>query len=55
MNNINLKDTNNPFVMRDGEKIVDLDKYIENLERCNIKYTKEQYEEFELNNKIDKK
>lgn len=44
MINIKLKNSNNPFEMRDGEKIINLEKYIENLERCNIKYSKEQYE-----------
>ncbi|MDB1934013.1 hypothetical protein PMY12_08805 [Clostridium tertium] len=54
MINIILKNLDNPFEMRDGERIVDLDKYIENLERCNIKYTKEQYEDFKINNETER-
>ncbi len=54
MINIILKNSDNPFEMRDGERIVDLDKYIENLERCNIKYTKEQYEDFKINNETER-
>ena len=40
-----LKDINNPFVMRKGETIVDLDRYVEVLKENNIPFTKEQYEE----------
>lgn len=54
MINIILKNSDNPFEMRDGERIVDLDKYIENLERCNIKYIKEQYEDFKINNETER-
>ena len=38
-------DKNNPFVMRKGETIVDLDRYVEILKENNIHFTKEQYEE----------
>ncbi|MBC5627274.1 hypothetical protein H8S20_00045 [Clostridium sp. NSJ-6] len=45
MHKLKLKNINNPFEMRQGEKIVDLDKYVEMLKRNNISYTQEQYEE----------
>ena len=35
----------NPFEMRKGETIVDLDKFVEDLKRNNIPFTQEQYEE----------
>lgn len=35
----------NPFKMRKGETIVDLDKFVEDLKRNNIPFTQEQYEE----------
>lgn len=35
----------NPFEMRKGERIVDLDRYVESLKENNIPFTKEQYEE----------
>lgn len=40
---------NNPFKMRPGEKLVDLDKYIEVLKEHNILFTQEQYEEAKKN------
>ena len=40
-----LKDINNPFEMRKGERIGDLDKYVEVLKENNIPFTQEQYEE----------
>ena len=45
MLNFKLKDINNPFEMRQGETIVDLDRYVEVLKENNIPFTKEQYEE----------
>lgn len=45
MLNFKLKDINNPFKMRKGETIVNLDKFVENLKENNIPFTKEQYEE----------
>lgn len=45
MLNFKLKDINNPFEMRKGETIVDLDKFVEDLKRNNIPFTQEQYEE----------
>ena len=44
-----LKDINNPFEMRQGETIVDLDRYVEVLKENNIPFTKEQYEEAKKN------
>lgn len=43
----------NPFEMRKGETIVDLDKFVEMLKENNIPFTQEQYEEAKknLNNK----
>lgn len=38
-------DKDNPFKMRKGETIVDLDRYVEILKENNIPFTKEQYEE----------
>lgn len=38
-------DPDNPFKMRKGETIVDLDKYVEVLKENNIPFTQEQYEE----------
>ena len=51
MNMLDLKlpDINNPFIMRPGETIVDLDKYVEMLKRNNIPFTHEQYEEAKKN------
>lgn len=45
MLNFKLKDINNPFEMRKGETIGDLDKYVEALKENNISFTQEQYEE----------
>lgn len=49
MLNFKLKDINNPFEMRKGETIGDLDKYVEALKENNIPFTKEQYEEAKKN------
>lgn len=38
------KDLNNPFEMRKGESIVDLEKYVGLLNKNNIPFTNEQYE-----------
>ena len=38
-------DIDNPFKMRKGETIVNLDRYTESLKENNIPFTKEQYEE----------
>lgn len=38
-------DIDNPFKMRKGETIVNLDKFVEDLKRNNISFTQEQYEE----------
>lgn len=46
-------DVNDPFKTREGEEIIDLDKYVEVLKANNIVFTKEQYEEAKRN--IDKK
>lgn len=35
----------NPFKTRQGETIVDLDRYVQSLKENNIPFTKEQYEE----------
>lgn len=49
MLNFKLKDINNPFEMRKGETIGDLDKYVEALRENNISFTKEQYEDVKKN------
>ena len=38
-------DKDNPFVMRKGERIVNLDRFVEMLKESNIPFTQEQYEE----------
>lgn len=38
------KDLNDPFEMRKGERIVDLEKYVGLLKKNNIPFTNEQYE-----------
>ena len=38
------KDLNNPFKMRKGERVVDLEKYVGLLKKNNIPFTDEQYE-----------
>lgn len=40
-----LKDINNIFKTRQGETIVNLDRYVEVLKEHNINFTQEQYEE----------
>lgn len=45
MINFKLKDINDPFKTREGETIVDLDRYVEVLKENNISFTQEQYEE----------
>lgn len=42
-------DKDNPFIMRKGETIVDLDRYVEVLKENNIPFTQEQYEEAKKN------
>lgn len=49
MHKLKLKDINNPFKMRQGEKIINLDRYVEMLKENNISYTQEQYEETKNN------
>ncbi|SCJ51470.1 Uncharacterised protein [uncultured Clostridium sp.] len=49
MFDLKLPDINNPFITRPGERIVDLDKYVEVLKRNNIAYTQAQYEEAKKN------
>ena len=44
-----LKDINNTFETRQGETIVDLDKYVQSLKENNIPFTKEQYEDVKKN------
>ena len=44
-----VKDINNPFKTREGETIVDLDRYVEVLKENNISFTQEQYEEAKKN------
>ena len=39
----------NPFKMRKGETIVDLDRYVQSLKENNIPFTEEQYEEAKKN------
>lgn len=39
----------NPFEMRKGETIVDLDKFVEDLKENNIPFSKDQYEEAKKN------
>jgi cbb3-type cytochrome oxidase cytochrome c subunit len=41
----NFKNPNNPFLMREGEKISNLEKYVELLKKNNIPFSEEQYEE----------
>ena len=38
-------DINDPFKMRKGEKLVNVDNYAEMLKRYNVPFTQEQYEE----------
>ena len=38
-------DINNPFKTRQGEKIINLDRYVEVLKGNNIPYTEKQYKE----------
>lgn len=52
-----LKDINNPFEMRKGETIGDLDRYVQSLKENNIPFSKDQYEEakknlFNLNKRV---
>lgn len=49
MINFKLKDINNPFKTREGETIVNLDRYVEVLKENNISFTKEQCEEAKKN------
>ena len=49
MLDLKLKNINNPFEMRQGEKIVNLDRYVEVLKENNIPFTQEQYEEAKKN------
>ena len=42
-------DIDNPFKMRKGETIVDLDKFVEDLKENNIPFSKDQYEEAKKN------
>lgn len=42
-------DKDNPFEMRKGETIVNLDRYIQSLKENNIPFTQEQYEEAKKN------
>ncbi|MBC5626159.1 hypothetical protein H8S10_11895 [Clostridium sp. NSJ-49] len=46
---LKLPDINNPFKTRLGERIVDLDKYVEMLKRNNTPFTEQQYEEAKKN------
>ena len=43
MYNWKIKELSNPFKMRKGETIVDIEKYLEMLKRHNIIFTDEQY------------
>lgn len=47
-------DLNDPFKMRKGEKILNLERYVELLKKNNISFTDEQYEAAlnEFNNRI---
>lgn len=38
-------DINNPFKTRQGEKIINLDRYVEVLKENNIPFSEEQYKE----------
>lgn len=42
-------DMDNPFKTRQGETIVNLDKYVKTLKENNIPFTQEQYEEAKRN------
>ncbi|MFR2798189.1 MAG: hypothetical protein ACLTBI_13905 [Romboutsia timonensis] len=42
-------ESDNPFKMRKGETIVDLDKYVQFLKENNIPFTQKQYEEAKKN------
>ncbi|MEN8078955.1 hypothetical protein ABFP60_18485 [Clostridioides difficile] len=42
-------DIDNPFKTREGETIVDLDRYVEVLKENNIPFTQEQYQEAKKN------
>lgn len=43
MYNYKIKELSNPFKMRKGETIVDIEKYVEMLKQHNIIFTDEQY------------
>lgn len=43
MYDLKLKDLRNPFKMRKGETIVDIEKYIHMLKQNNIIFTEKQY------------
>ena len=45
MYNLKLKELGNPFKMREGEKIIDIEKYVEMLKEHNITFTDEQYKD----------
>ena len=49
MHKLKLKDINNPFKMNPGERIIDLDRYVEVLNENNITFTQEQYVEAKRN------
>ena len=42
-------DINNPFKTREGERIVDLDRYIKMLKENGVSFTEEQYKEAKKN------
>lgn len=54
MYNCKIKELRNPFKMRKGETIVDIEKYVEMLKRYNIVFTDEQYKNAikEMENKL---
>lgn len=45
MYDLKVKDLRNPFKMRKGETIVEIEKYIHILKQNNIIFTEEQYKE----------
>ncbi|WP_404988808.1 hypothetical protein [Clostridium culturomicium] len=42
---LKLKDLRNPFKMRKGETIIDIEKYVDMLKQNNIIFTDEQYKD----------
>lgn len=45
MYNLKLRDLRNPFKMRNGETIIDIEKYVDILKQNKIIFTDEQYKD----------